>query len=99
VYGEALAGHLVIDDSVYQSDDLTTRRAMMSRRSAASTTRRRCGMACKRRHLHTTATDHCTFCAEQKAAGKQDFTKSRTAAAASRSAWRWCGMRASIPAC
>jgi dihydropyrimidinase len=27
VYGEALAGHLVIDDSVYRSDDLTTWRA------------------------------------------------------------------------
>jgi hypothetical protein len=26
-------------------------------------------------NLHTTATDHCTFCAEQKAAGKQDFTQ------------------------
>ena len=25
--------------------------------------------------LHTTATDHCTFCAEQKASGKDDFTK------------------------
>ena len=25
--------------------------------------------------LHTTATDHCAFCAEQKAAGKDDFTK------------------------
>jgi dihydropyrimidinase len=24
--------------------------------------------------LHTTATDHCTFCAEQKAAGKADFS-------------------------
>jgi dihydropyrimidinase len=27
VYGEALAGHLVIDDSVYQSDDPDSRRA------------------------------------------------------------------------
>ncbi|HET7843403.1 MAG TPA: amidohydrolase family protein, partial [Xanthomonadales bacterium] len=26
-------------------------------------------------HLHTTATDHCAFCAPQKAAGKNDFTK------------------------
>ncbi|MDO8310371.1 MAG: amidohydrolase family protein, partial [Sideroxyarcus sp.] len=25
--------------------------------------------------LHTTATDHCTFCDTQKAAGKNDFTK------------------------
>jgi len=25
--------------------------------------------------LHTTATDHCTFCAAQKAAGKNDFSK------------------------
>ena len=26
-------------------------------------------------NLHTTATDHCTFCATQKAAGKDDFAK------------------------
>jgi len=26
-------------------------------------------------HLHTTATDHCAFCAEQKAMGKGDFSK------------------------
>jgi dihydropyrimidinase len=26
-------------------------------------------------NLHTTATDHCTFCAEQKAAGADDFTR------------------------
>ena len=26
-------------------------------------------------NLHTTATDHCTFCAAQKAAGKDDFAK------------------------
>jgi hypothetical protein len=25
--------------------------------------------------LHTTATDNCTFCAPQKEAGKDDFTK------------------------
>src|SRR3546814_6409495 len=26
-------------------------------------------------NLHTTATDHCCFCAEQKAAGREDFSK------------------------
>jgi dihydroorotase-like cyclic amidohydrolase len=26
-------------------------------------------------HLHTTATDHCCFCAPQKAAGRDDFRK------------------------
>jgi dihydropyrimidinase len=26
-------------------------------------------------YLHTTATDHCSFCAEQKAAGRDDFSK------------------------
>ena len=53
-------------------------------------TRKPCGAACNRASLHTTATDHCTFCAEQKAAGQSsNFSqRSPTAPAAWKNAWQ-----------
>ena len=77
VYGEVLAGHLVIDDSVYRNPDFATRGRPRDEPAvpAARATRRRCGAACRPGNLHTTATDHCVFCAPQKAAGKDDFTQ------------------------
>ena len=76
VYGEALAGHLVIDDSVYQSTDLEYARAhVMSPPFRGKHHQAALWQGLRGGNLHTTATDHCTFCAEQKAAGKDDFTK------------------------
>ncbi|MDB5935301.1 MAG: hydA [Massilia sp.] len=76
VYGEALAGHLVIDDSVYQSADLEYARAhVMSPPFRSKHHQAALWQGLRGGNLHTTATDHCTFCAEQKAAGQDDFTR------------------------
>jgi dihydropyrimidinase len=76
VYGEALAGHLVIDDSVYQSDDLEFAAGhVMSPPFRSKHHQAALWQGLRGGNLHTTATDHCTFCAEQKAMGKDDFTR------------------------
>ncbi len=76
VYGEALAGHLVIDDSVYASEDQEFARAhVMSPPFRGKEHQGALWRGLQGGNLHTTATDHCTFCAAQKAAGKDDFTK------------------------
>jgi dihydropyrimidinase len=76
VYGEALAGHLLIDDSVYLSDDHEFARAhVMSPPFRGRHHQDALWHGLQAGNLHTTATDHCTFCAEQKAAGKDDFTR------------------------
>ncbi|MES2118517.1 MAG: dihydropyrimidinase [Pseudomonadota bacterium] len=76
VYGEALAGHLVIDDSVYRSDDLEFAAGhVMSPPFRSKHHQAALWHGLQGGNLHTTATDHCTFCAAQKAAGKDDFTK------------------------
>jgi dihydropyrimidinase len=76
VYGEALAGHLVIDDSVYRSPDLEFARGhVMSPPFRGKHHQAALWQGLQGGNLHTTATDHCTFCAEQKAAGADDFTK------------------------
>ena len=76
VYGEALAGHLVIDDSVYQSADPTFAAAhVMSPPFRGKQHQAALWHGLQSGNLQTTATDHCTFCAEQKAAGQGDFTK------------------------
>lgn len=76
VYGEALAGHLVIDDSVYASEDEDFARAhVMSPPFRSKHHQGALWQGLRGGNLHTTATDHCTFCAEQKAAGAGNFTR------------------------
>ncbi|MDX1500646.1 MAG: dihydropyrimidinase [Woeseiaceae bacterium] len=76
VYGEVLAGHLLIDESVYQHKDFNVAAAHVmsppfrSREHQAALWR-----GLQAGNLHTTATDHCCFMAEQKAMGKDDFRK------------------------
>ncbi len=76
VYGEVLAGHLVIDDSVYRHPDFATAAAhVMSPPFRPKGNQEFLWRGLQAGNLHTTATDHCTFCASQKAAGKDDFAK------------------------
>jgi dihydropyrimidinase len=76
VYGEVLAGHLTIDDSVYRHPDFATAAAhVMSPPFRPKVHQEALWRGLQSGNLHTTATDHCTFCATQKAAGKDDFAK------------------------
>lgn len=76
VYGEVLAGHLVIDDSVYQNADFDFAAGhVMSPPFRAKGHQEALWHGLQSGNLHTTATDHCTFCAEQKAAGRDNFTR------------------------
>jgi dihydropyrimidinase len=76
VYGEVLAGHLVINDSVYEHPDFRVAAAhVMSPPFRPVEHQEVLWRGLQAGSLHTTATDHCTFCAEQKAMGRDDFTK------------------------
>lgn len=76
VFAEVLAQHLVIDDSVYRHPEWEkAAHYVMSppfrpkEHQAALWRGLQSGM------LQTTATDHCCFCTDQKAAGRDDFRK------------------------
>lgn len=76
VFGEVLAGHLLVDESVYRDPDLESAAAHVMSPPFRSKEHRDAlwaGLICG--NLQTTATDHCCFCADQKAAGKDDFRK------------------------
>lgn len=76
VYGEVLAGHLVVDDSVYRLPDFAAAAAhVMSPPFREKAHQEALWRGLQSGSLHTTATDHCTFCADQKAAGRFDFSK------------------------
>jgi dihydropyrimidinase len=76
VYGEVLAGHLTVDDSVYRDPRFEFAAGhVMSPPFRPKGNSQMLWRGLQAGYLHTTATDHCTFCAEQKAAGKDDFAK------------------------
>jgi len=74
VFGEVLAGHLLVDDSVYRNKDFETAAAhVMSPPFRAKEHQDALWHGLQSGNLQTTATDHCCFCADQKAMGKDDF--------------------------
>jgi dihydropyrimidinase len=76
VYGEVLAGHLVLDDSVYRNPDFATAAAyVMSPPFRPKGHSEALWRGLQSGQLHTTATDHCVFCAPQKAAGRENFAR------------------------
>ena len=76
VFGEVLAGHLTLDDSVYRNADFAYAAGhVMSPPFRPAGHAQALWRGLQAGTLHTTATDHCTFCAEQKAAGRDDFSK------------------------
>lgn len=76
VFGEVLAGHLMIDDSVYRHEDWDVAAAhVMSPPFRAKEHQAALWKGLQSGNLQTTATDHCCFCADQKAMGRDDFSK------------------------
>jgi dihydropyrimidinase len=74
VFGEVLAGHLLVDDSVYRHPDFETAAAhVMSPPFRSKEHQEALWHGLQSGNLQTTATDHCCFCADQKAMGKDDF--------------------------
>ena len=74
VYGEVLAGHLELDDSVYRNKDWDFAAAhVMSPPFRPKGHQSALWKGLQGGTLQTTATDHCCFCSEQKAMGKDDF--------------------------
>jgi dihydropyrimidinase len=76
VFGEVLAGHLLVDDSVYRDPDFTRAAAhVMSPPFRPKENQEALWRGLQAGLLQTTATDHCCFCAAQKAMGAGDFSK------------------------
>lgn len=76
VFGEVLAGHLLVDESVYLDKNFENAAAhVMSPPFRAKEHQDALWKGVLSGNLQTTATDHCCFCADQKAAGKDDFRK------------------------
>ena len=74
VFGEVLAGHLLVDESVYLDKNFESAAAhVMSAPFRAKEHQEALWKGLLSGNLQTTATDHCCFCADQKAAGKDDF--------------------------
>ncbi len=74
VFGEVLAGHLLVDDSVYRNPDFEYAAGhVMSPPFRSKEHQDLLWRGLQSGNLQTTATDHCCFCAEQKAMGKDDF--------------------------
>ncbi|MFQ5533591.1 MAG: dihydropyrimidinase [Sphingomonadales bacterium] len=76
VFGEALAGHLLIDDSVYRRPDWEFAAAhVMSPPFRPKGHQEALWRGLQSGMLQTTATDHCCFCIPQKKMGHNDFTR------------------------
>jgi len=76
VYGEVLAQHLVVDESVYYDPDFARAAAhVMSPPFRPKSHQRALWAGLSSGSLQTTASDHCCFCAPQKAGGRDNFTR------------------------
>ena len=76
VYGECLAQHLVIDESVYYDPDpVYARGYVMSPPFRPKEHQEALWRGLQSGNLQTTGTDHCAFCNWQKDLGKDDFSK------------------------
>ncbi|MEQ9609068.1 MAG: dihydropyrimidinase, partial [Kiloniellaceae bacterium] len=76
VFGEVLAGHLLVNDEVYRSKDWDYAAAhVMSPPFRSKEHQEALWRGLQAGMLQTTATDHCCFCAPQKRMGHNNFTQ------------------------
>ncbi|WP_422366896.1 dihydropyrimidinase [Pelagibius sp.] len=76
VFGEVLAGHLLVNDEVYRDPDWDTAAAhVMSPPFRPKEHQEALWRGLQAGMLQTTATDHCCFCAPQKRMGHNNFTQ------------------------
>ncbi len=76
VFGEVLAQHLLIDDSVYRDPDWrVAAHHVMSPPFRPKGHQEALWRGLQAGILNTTATDHCCFCTPQREMGKDDFRK------------------------
>ena len=76
VFGEVLAQHLVLDESVYRNPDWNAAaHYVMSPPFRAKEHQAALWRGLQAGMLQTTATDHCCFCTPQKQMGLEDFRK------------------------
>jgi dihydropyrimidinase len=76
VFGEVLAGHLLVNDEVYRHPDWDYAAAhVMSPPFRAKEHQEALWRGLQAGMLQTTATDHCCFCAPQKRMGHNNFTQ------------------------
>jgi len=76
VFGECLTQHLLVDESVYYDKDWNRAAAhVMSPPFRSREHQEALWEALSGGVLQTTATDHCCFCGDQKAMGREDFAK------------------------
>ncbi len=76
VFAEVLAGHLLVDDSVYRNEDWRhAAHHVMSPPFRSKEHQDALWRGLQAGMLQTTATDHCCFKTAQKAMGKDDFRK------------------------
>jgi dihydropyrimidinase len=76
VFGEVLAQHLVLDESVYRNPDWNSAaHYVMSPPFRSKEHQAALWRGLQAGMLQTTATDHCCFCTPQKQAGLEDFRK------------------------
>src|SRR3546814_3594167 len=76
VFGEVLAGHLLVNDEVYRHHDWDHAAAhVMSPPFRPREHQEELWRGLQAGMLQTTATDHCCFCAPQKRMGHNNFTQ------------------------
>jgi dihydropyrimidinase len=76
VFGEVLAGHLLVDDSVYRHPDWdVAAHHVMSPPFRPKANQEALWRGLQAGMLQTTATDHCCFCTPQKRMGHNNFTQ------------------------
>jgi dihydropyrimidinase len=75
VYVETCIQYLILDDSLYNQDGFEGAKFVLSPPLRTKKDQEALWAGISQNLVHTIATDHCPFCMDQKAMGKDDFSK------------------------